>query len=139
MSKILYKIVGIIAEIHNYIMNLNNNFEYSFSDKELHFLIIGFLGMGMVFLIYPIFKALSKNHVMVIVWIYVFTVILGLTFAIEIGQKVTKTGTMDFVDIVSGIFGFLIMFIIFSFFRILYKILKKTIRKQIFSLEEKDS
>ena len=36
---------------------------------------------------------------MVIAWIYVFTLIIVITFAIEIGQKVTNTGNMEFADI----------------------------------------
>ena len=72
-------------------------YEYNFSDKELHFLVIGILGMMFIFVVYPVFKWLAKHdHVMVIAWIYVFTLIIVITFAIEIGQKVTNTGNMEF-------------------------------------------
>ena len=71
----------------------------------------------MLFVIYPLFKALSKNHVMVIAWIYVFTLIIVITFAIEIGQKITNTGAMEFADIVFGVVGFLAMFIVFMIIR----------------------
>ena len=37
-----------------------------------------------------------------------------ITFAIEIGQGITHTGTMDFVDIVAGIAGFLLMYIVLA-------------------------
>lgn len=40
-----------------------------------------------------------------IAFIYVFTVIVVITFAIEIGQKISDSGTMDFADIVFGIAG----------------------------------
>ena len=39
--------------------------------------------------------------------------IVVITFAIEIGQKISDSGTMDFADIVFGIAGFLLMFVIF--------------------------
>ena len=111
-----------VAKIHNYILQLNDAFEYNFSDKELHFLVIGLLGMAMVFVIYPLFKWLAKrDHEMVITWIYVFTVIVVITFAIEIGQKITKTGNMDFADIMFGLVGFMVMFIIFSLIRALFR------------------
>ena len=111
-------IVGWIAEIHSYLMRFNDSYEYNFSDKELHFIVIGLLGMAFVFIVYPVFKWLAKhNHVMVIAWIYVFTLILVVTFAIEIGQKVTNTGAMEFADIVFGVVGFIVMFFIFSIVR----------------------
>jgi glycopeptide antibiotics resistance protein len=40
-----------------------------------------------------------------------------VTFAIEIGQGFTHTGTMDFADIVSGLTGFMVLFIIFAVVR----------------------
>lgn len=127
----MYAVVELIAKIHNRLMQLNNAYEYDFSDKELHFLVIGILGMGFVFLVYPVFKWLAKrNHVMVIAWIYVFTLIIVLTFAIEIGQKVTNTGNMDFADIVSGIFGFIVMFFLFSVLRGIYHGIVKLIRRR---------
>lgn len=130
MKAFLYAVVELIARIHNRLMQLNNAYEYDFSDKELHFLVIGVLGMGFIFFVYPVFKWLAKhNHVMVIAWIYVFTLIIVLTFAIEIGQKVTNTGNMDFADIVFGIFGFVVMFLIFSIMRGIYHGILKLLRQ----------
>ena len=130
MKEILYYIVEIIAKIHGKLLSLNDSFEYTFTDKELHFLVIGVLGMGLIFMVYPLFKWLAqKQHVMVIAWIYVFTVIIVITFAIEIGQKVTNTGTMEFADIVFGIFGFIVMFLIFSVLRGIYKGILRLLKK----------
>ena len=121
MSEVLYWVMGIIAKIHNYIMHLNDKFEYNFSDKDMHFLVIGLLGMLMIFVVYPFFKWLAqKKHIMVIAWIYVFTLILVITFAIEIGQKISNTGNMEFADIVLGIMGFIVMFAIFAVLRGIY-------------------
>ena len=121
MKEFLYKIVEYIAKIHTYIMGLNDKYEYNFTDKQLHFLVIGILGMAMIFVIYPLFKWLAKHgHVMVIAWIYVFTVILVITFAIEIGQKITNSGNMDFADIVFGVVGFFVMFLVFALIRSVY-------------------
>ena len=128
MADFLYVIVKMIAVIHDMIMTWNVSFETVFSDKELHFLVIGFLGMGMLFVIYPLFKLLSKNHVLVIAWIYVFTVIIVIVFAIEIGQGITGTGTMDFDDIVAGVAGFMAMFIAFVVARAVVKGVFRLIR-----------
>ncbi|MCR5271539.1 MAG: hypothetical protein K6E13_00940 [Lachnospiraceae bacterium] len=118
MKEFLYGIVGVIAEIHTYIMSINDVKDYGFSDKELHFLVIGALGMIGIFIIHPIFTMLAKTgHVMVITWVYVVTLLTVITFAIEIGQKVTNTGAMDFADIVSGMLGFFLMFLVFALIR----------------------
>ena len=121
MKELLYRLVGIIAVIHEKILGMNDAYQAAFSDKELHFLVMGILGLGMIFFVYPLFKWLARTgHVMVIAWIYVFTVILVITFAIEIGQKVTNTGNMEFADIVFGVVGFFVMFFIFALVRSIY-------------------
>lgn len=128
MKEFLYRIIDIIARMHSRILGLNDAYEYHFTDKELHFLVIGILGMAFIFVIYPLFKWLAKrDHVMVIAWIYVFTLIIVITFAIEIGQKVSHTGNMEFSDIMFGVFGFIVMFFIFAVIREIYKGIKRFI------------
>lgn len=41
MKEFLYAIVGWIARVHNNIMTWNDAYEQSFTDKELHFIVIG--------------------------------------------------------------------------------------------------
>ena len=135
MKTLLYAIVAVITKIHDKVMQLNNAYEANLSDKDLHFLVIGLLGLGMIFVIYPLFKYLAKrNHEMVIAWIYVSTVLVVITFAIEIGQKWTGTGNMEFADIMYGLVGFLVMFFAFCFVRGIYHGIRKLIR----SRKEKD-
>jgi len=118
LKELLYQAVDWIARVHDRISRLNNSFEGVLSDKQLHFIVIGILGMLLIFAIYPLFKLLARtNHVMVVSWIYVFTLILVITFAIEIGQRLTGTGEMEFVDIVFGIGGFVVMFAAFAAIR----------------------
>lgn len=130
MKTFLYKIIEYISKFHTFFLSLNDEFEYNFSDKELHFLIIGFLGMAFIFVVYPVFKWLAKrDHIMTIAWIYVFTLIIVITFAIEIGQKVSGTGTMDFGDIAFGVVGFLCMYVIFAIVRGIWHGIRKLLRK----------
>lgn len=125
MKELLYWIVGWITKIHNYILRLNDAYEYNFTDKELHFLVIGALGMALIFAVYPVFKWLAnRNHIMTITFIYVFTLIIVITFAIEIGQKVTNSGNMEFADIMTGVLGFVLMYIIFAMVRQICKGIK---------------
>ena len=129
MKELLYWIVEWIAKIHSHILRLNDAYEYNFTDKELHFLVIGNIGMLILVIIYPLFKILSENHILAIAFIYVFTVIVVITFAIEIGQKLSGTGTMDFADIVFGLAGFLLMFAIFAVIREIILAIVNLLRK----------
>ena len=130
MKELLYTIIEIISVLHTKLLALNDAYEYNFTDKQLQFIVIGILGMALVFAIHPVFLWLAKRkHVMAITWIYVFTLILVITFAIEIGQKVTNTGSMEFADIVFGIGGFILMFIVFDVIRIIIKLILKLIKK----------
>lgn len=107
MAKYMRIVLAWVTRIHNYILTLNDSFEYSFSDKELHFLVIGAIGLALILLVYPVFKLLAThNRVLAISWIYVLTVLVVLTFAIEIGQSITGTGTMEFGDVAAGMGGF---------------------------------
>lgn len=129
MERMLEGMVIFVAKIHNYILSLNDAYEKNFTDKQLHFLVIGILGMLILMVIYPLFKLLSENHILVIAFIYVFTVIVVITFAIEIGQKIFDSGTMDFADIVFGIAGFLLMFVIFAVIRQIFLAIINLFRK----------
>ena len=72
MESLLYFIVSVISTIHNYIMSLNDSVEYSFTDKELHFIVIGALGILLIFLIHPLFRMLANgDHILTISFIYV--------------------------------------------------------------------
>ena len=62
-------------------------------------------------------------------WIYTFTVIVVITFAIEIGQHITGTGSMEFADIVFGIVGFLLMYLVYALILLLLKLLRKLLGK----------
>lgn len=130
LKELLYQAVDWVAMIHHKISKLNDHFEGTFSDKQLHFLVIGILGLLLVFMIHPLFLHLSKtNHVMIITWIYVFTLILVITFAIEIGQRLTKTGDMEFADIVFGIGGFIVMFAVFAAIRAVVLWIARAVRR----------
>ena len=131
LKELLYQAVDWIAMIHDKITQLNDHMEGTLSDKQLHFLVIGLLGMLLIFIVHPLFRHLSKtNHVMVISWIYVFTLILVITFAVEIGQRLTHSGDMEFADIVFGIGGFIAMFAVFALIRAAVFGIKRLIRKK---------
>ena len=130
MKQILLWGVGLVAKIHSYILTLNNSYEMNLSDKDLHFIILGLLGLGLIFVVYPLFKYLARqNKVMTIAWIYVTTLMIVITFAIEIGQKVTNTGSMEFADIMYGMVGYMTMFVAFMIIRWIFRRIRILIRQ----------
>ena len=91
----------------------------------------GLIGMLMIFIVYPIFKLLAKyNHTMVIAWIYVFTLIMVITFAIEIGQWYSGTGSPEMADISAGVTGFLAMFLVFAVIRGIFHLISKLFKDE---------
>lgn len=80
---------------------------------------------------HAVFKRLAKFSITAVSFIYVFTVMVVITFAIEIGQKVSGTGNMDFGDIVSGMWGFIALFGVYALVRAgaaLFRLLARRIR-----------
>ena len=131
MTSLLYKLIEIITLIHEKILSWNDSYEYNFTDKQLHFIVVGILGMGLLLLIHPFFKFLAqKKLTLVISWIYVVTLLLALTFSIEIGQRITKTGYMDFRDIMYGMGGFFLLFGMFYAVRLVIKLIVKLFRDE---------
>ena len=129
MSKYLNLLVAWMTRAHDYIMTFNDSFEYNFSDKELHFLVIGAAGLMMIMLIYPLFRLLARrNRVLAITWIYVLTVLVMATFAIEIGQSVTGMGTMEFGDVVAGLGGFFAVTAVIMVLQLLQWMVKSVVR-----------
>ena len=130
MGDLIYTFSLWVARIHDIILSINDQGGWYFDDKQLHFIVVGLFGMAMIFVLYPIFKLLaSTGHTMVVTWIYVFTVILVISFAIEVGQWYSGTGKMDSEDMAYGVTGFLVMFFIFAIIRGFYHAARKLLRK----------
>lgn len=127
MARLLDLFVRGIARIHDTILRLNDSGSQILTDKQLHFIVMGLAGMALFLVIYPLFILLSRNHVLVIAWIYVFTVLVMLSFAIEIGQGLSGTGNMEMRDVISGLAGFMFLFIIFAAVRGVFLLLWRLI------------
>lgn len=120
-------LINIIYRAHSYLLTLNDSYETYLSDKELHFLIIGIMGILMLMVFYPFFKWLVKKHLeMLISWFYVFTVLVVITFAIEIAQWYSNSGVMEFRDIVAGLAGYFLMSFVFIVIVRIVELIKKS-------------
>lgn len=131
MTALLYKLIEIITGIHEQILSWNDSYEYNLSDKQLHFIVVGILGMALFILIHPFFRFLAKRKMTIAIsWIYVVTLLLVITFSIEIGQRITKTGYMDFRDIMYGMGGFFLVFGIFFVIRCIVLLIARAVTKE---------
>ena len=131
LKKIVDLLIDIIYKTHTYFLSMNDSFEAQLSDKQLHFLIIGLLGIGMLLVIYPLFKWMAKKNLTVLIsWFYVFTVLVVITFAIEIGHWYSHTGEMDFNDILAGLVGYFAMSFIFLLVVAIIELIKSIFKKK---------
>ena len=115
---LLRELTLIMAQVHDSLMRLNDGFELQLDDKGLHFAIMALLAMALFFVVHAVFKRLAKWSITVVSFIYVFTVMTVLGFAIEIGQRITGTGNMDFADVVAGLYGVLAFFGVYTVVRL---------------------
>lgn len=125
-KKFLTKSVSLMNYIHKAVLTINDHSGIGLTDKQLHFIFIGLFGVALLIIIYPIFNYLvKKNKIIGIAWIYVFTILVAFTLAIEIGQKITGSGDMDFADIVAGILGYFVISAIVIVFKKIYDSIRK--------------
>jgi len=80
------------------------------TDKELHFWVIGAVGMIIFLLTDAFFKRIAQWGISAISFVYTFTVLLVIAFGLEIQQDLTGRGNMEFKDIVYGLWGFIAIF-----------------------------
>lgn len=116
---LLRELTLIMAQVHRSLMRLNDGFEFRFDDKELHFIIMALLAMVLFYAVHALFSRLARWSITAVSFIYVFTVMTVLGFAIEIGQRISGTGEMDMGDVVAGLYGVLAFFAVYTAYRLL--------------------
>ena len=124
-SKIISKIITVVTYLHTEILGLNDSYELYLSDKELHFYVVAIFGFILLVVLFPFFNYLVKRKkTLYITWIYVFTFLLAFTLLIEVGQKLSGTGDMDYMDTIAGLVGFLLVSLIVFILRWLFMFIK---------------
>jgi hypothetical protein len=125
MVEIIKIFIAFINNLHDSIIH-NDSF-FNFTDKQLHFIVIGIIGAIIFAITQSVFKKLAKYSITAISFIYTFTLLIVIVFGIEIEQKITKRGNMEFNDILAGLYGFLYLFAIYLFIRFVVYFVKKYI------------
>ncbi|MCA1010835.1 hypothetical protein [Halobacillus halophilus] len=128
------EIILILAEVvnvwHDVLLDLTRVLGWDLSDKDLHFWVIGILGLIALLFVDTIFHALSKLSISAISFLFTFSMVLVFVFAVEIQQKITGRGNMEFGDAAASIFGFLVFCIAYFMVRLLWRWVQNFRRKQ---------
>lgn len=127
MIELLKFMAELINNAHDIILDIVSVAGYEINDKKLHFIAMAIIGSIILIITQFIFKRLAKYSITAISFIYTFTVMIVVVFAIEIQQKLTNRGNMEFTDILYGIYGFIYAFAIYLIVKIIYKITKMLI------------
>ena len=126
----LANMVRVVTYLHTRILGLNDSYELYLSDKELHFYVVAITGVLLILVLYPLFRYMVKrNKTLLITWIFVFVFLVGFTLLIEVGQKLTGTGDMDYLDTVAGLMGFIVASAILLIVRELWLLLRLLFNK----------
>lgn len=129
MKEFILMLANIVNNIHDVIIQIVGP---GVTDKQLHFWVMGFIGMVIFIMVYIAFRIISafRFSTGILSFIYTFTVMLVLVFAIEIQQALTSRGTMDFQDAVVGMYGFFIFFFVYTCIVAIGYLIKKLIFKK---------
>lgn len=129
-------LVEIVNNLHDIlILLLNDILGLQMTDKDMHFWIMGFIGIFTFACVYVISKWLSKFPfgIHLISFLYTLTFMFVLVFAIEIQQAITNRGNMEFIDAIIGMWGFIALFLVYAIiagFFIITKLIVKKIKNK---------
>ena len=98
-----------INYLHDSVVNIFKFLGFGLTDKDLHFWFVGIIGIAIFVLSDLLFRYVTRWSISVISFIYTCTVLIVVVFGLEIEQKITGRGAMEFADIVSGLWGFIVM------------------------------
>jgi len=113
MKELILLLAAIVNEVHDV---LNQLFGMSMTDKDLHFWVIGIIGILLFLGVYLVIKIIEKMKfsATILSFGFTFTVMTVLVFAIEIQQAITNRGNMEFADAAMGLWGFVVFFAIYA-------------------------
>ncbi|KAA0561879.1 hypothetical protein F0342_18870 [Bacillus sp. CH30_1T] len=124
-------IVEIINNLHDMFIVLASDLGFTFTDKDLHFWIMGIIGITVFFFVYFVSKILSKLKfgITALAFFYTLTFMFVLVFAIEIQQAITNRGQMEFIDAIVGLWGYIVFFFIYIGFAAIILLIKYIYQK----------
>ena len=132
MKEIILVLTEIINNIHDFILIfVSDTLNLNATDKDLHFWIMGIIGIIIFIFVLVLSNIISRLRfgITILSFIYTFTVMVVLVFAIEIQQALTSRGNMEFQDAAIGLWGFIVFFLIFVVLSFCYLFIKKILKQ----------
>ncbi|MDM5358766.1 hypothetical protein [Peribacillus sp. ACCC06369] len=127
MKEIIQILAEVVNNLHDFILffvsdTLNSNA----TDKDLHFWIMGIIGIIIFLFVLFISNLISRMRfgITILSFLYTFTVMVVLVFAIEIQQALTSRGNMEFQDAAIGLWGFIVFFMVFAVLSSIFLLVK---------------
>ncbi|MFE4813381.1 hypothetical protein ACFQ9Y_19965 [Peribacillus simplex] len=127
MKEIIQILAEIVNNLHDFILffvsdTLNSNA----TDKDLHFWIMGIIGIIIFLFVLFLSNLISRMRfgITILSFLYTFTVMVVLVFAIEIQQALTSRGNMEFQDAAVGLWGFIVFFLVFAVLSSIFLLVK---------------
>lgn len=116
MKEIILLLAEVVNHIHDVLLFTTEKLGFQLTDKDLHFWIMGLLGIFTFFIVYKGFKYVEKLKwsTGIFSFVYTFTIMVVIVFAIEIQQAITQRGNMEFADAAIGLWGFLVFFMVYA-------------------------
>ncbi|HET7579124.1 MAG TPA: hypothetical protein VFK33_07580 [Bacillales bacterium] len=130
MIHVIEILAKIVNGLHDLLIFLSHSLGFGLTDKQLHFWVIGFIGIVSFLIVQGLFRWLSRYSITAISLIYTMTLLIIFVFAIEIEQKITGRGSMEFEDAVIGLWGFILFFSIYAAIRLLIYTIARASRKK---------
>ena len=116
MKETIQMIADMINNLHDFIqLFVYDSLELNVTDKDLHFWIMGFIGIFVFLFVLIVSKLISKLPfgITILSFLYTTTCMVVLVFVIEIQQALTNRGNMEFQDAIIGLWGFFVFFLVF--------------------------
>lgn len=128
LKEFILLLTEVVNALHDLIGSSTKTAGLELTDKDLHLWVFGIVGLCSFLFVHFIFRILAKYSVTSISFIYTFSLMVILVFAIEIQQKITGRGKMEFDDAVVSLWGFLLFFAVFLFLKGIRIGLRKVIK-----------
>ncbi len=126
---VLKYIALVINYIHDRLLHFSGSLHFNLDDRQLHFIVIGLVGLVLFIIVNLLFRFLARYSIEAISFIYTFTVLVVVVFAIEIEQKITGRGRMELSDIAGGLWGFIIAFFTYLLLQAAFWSIKKAYQR----------
>ena len=117
MKNLIIWFVKTAARIHDRITGYRDDNSFDVNDKQLHFIVFMIFTLVLFFAVQGVFRLIAGKMVTAIAWIYTVTLDVGIMFAVEVGQGLTRTGDMELGDVVYGMWGMLAAVGVYVLFR----------------------